>query len=558
MQNLFLIIGIILIIATLFGILSRFFRQPLILAYIATGLVLGPLVFNKISSSETITTFAQIGVAFLLFIVGLELNFKTLREVGFLALILGISQVLVTGGLAFLLSFLLGFSFIHSLYLALALTFSSTIIVVKFLADRTDLETFYGKISVGILIIQDLIALLILIFLTGLQTNIGNAGPFFTLIKGLVFFFAVFLFSKFVLPALFRFVAKSQEQLFLTSIAWCFFLATTAAYLGFTIEIGAFLAGLSLAVLPYHHDITSKIAQLRDFFLVIFFVNLGLQITIPSFQTILLPTVIFILFVLIGKPVIIQTLVGFFGYRKRTGFFVGTSLAQISEFSLILATLGISIGHITPSIASIITLTGIATITLSSYLISFNHTIYNRTARFLTFFERKNAHADIEKINQPYDTILFGCYRLGSSILDYLHKNNHRVLVVDFNPDVIRKMERKKIPCIYADAGDHALLEDLDLTKVKLIISTIPAPEDTKTLLHYINRKNKNIMTIVTTNHPNQAVELYNEGASYVIIPHLLSGEIVVQTIKDAVQHRKNMKRSRMSHLRHLSRFVGY
>ncbi len=558
MQNLFLIIGIILIIATLFGILSRFFRQPLILAYIATGLVLGPLVFNKISSSETITTFAQIGVAFLLFIVGLELNFKTLREVGFLALILGISQVLVTGGLAFLLSFLLGFSFIHSLYLALALTFSSTIIVVKFLADRTDLETFYGKISVGILIIQDLIALLILIFLTGLQTNIGNAGPFFTLIKGLVFFFAVFLISKFVLPALFRFVAKSQEQLFLTSIAWCFFLATTAAYLGFTIEIGAFLAGLSLAVLPYHHDITSKIAQLRDFFLVIFFVNLGLQITIPSFQTILLPTVIFILFVLIGKPVIIQTLVGFFGYRKRTGFFVGTSLAQISEFSLILATLGISIGHITPSIASIITLTGIATITLSSYLISFNHTIYNRTARFLTFFERKNAHADIEKINQPYDTILFGCYRLGSSILDYLHKNNHRVLVVDFNPDVIRKMERKKIPCIYADAGDHALLEDLDLTKVKLIISTIPAPEDTKTLLHYINRKNKNIMTIVTTNHPNQAVELYNEGASYVIIPHLLSGEIVVQTIKDAVQHRKNMKRSRMSHLRHLSRFVGY
>lgn len=557
MENLFLLLGVLIIIATALSFFSRALKQPLILAYITAGILLGP-AFHIITPTETLTTFAQIGVAFLLFIVGLNLNLKTFKEVGPVALTLGTAQVLLTTLLGFLLLRALGFAAIPSLYIGIALAFSSTIIIVKLLSDRNDLDTFAGKLTVGILIVQDLFALAALIILTGAHQQTLSAEFAVTLVKGILLFIAVYFASTFFLPALFKFVARSQEQLFITSIAWCFLVATGAYLLGFSIEIGAFLAGISLAVLPYHHEITNKVSSLRDFFLVIFFVNLGLQTIVPTLRTILWPAIILSLFVLIIKPVIIMILLGIFGYRKHTSFLAGSTLAQISEFSLILITLGLAKGHLSSTVASLIALISLITIPISSYFIIFGGTLYKKLEGALRIFERTTPFNETTPLPPHYDTILFGCNRLGMHILDYLQHAKRNYLIIDINPDVIKHLEKRKVPVVYGDASDHDLLHLINFRKVKLIVSTIPKLEDTKILLQYVRKKNDKTITIVTAQYPHEAVELYHEGASYVITPHLLSGELVVHTLQDVLEARKPLKPLRIKHLQHLTRFTQY
>lgn len=394
--------------------------------------------------------------------------------------------------------------------------------------------------------------------LTGLQTNTSNSSMLITLGKGALLFITMIFASKILLPNLYKIVAHSSEQLFITSIAWCFLVATFSSFLGFSIEIGAFLAGISLAILPYHYEITGKVIQLRDFFLVIFFVNLGLQTTFTSFRELIIPALMLSFFVLIGKPLIIMLLLSLFGYRKHIGFRVSTSLAQISEFSLILIALGTLSGHLTNDILSLITLVGIITITLSSYLIIYNDYFYKKLERVLNLFEKKHPITERPVIPERYDTVLFGCYRMGSQLLDYLQRAKKNVLVIDINPDIIRKLERKKTPCIYGDASDHDVLKLLNMKKIKAIISTVPKLEDTKTLLRYVTKTNKKIITIVTAQHPAEAVELYHEGASYVITPHLLSAELVVQTLRNVLEKKQKIKPIRIKHLQDLTRFTAY
>jgi Kef-type K+ transport system membrane component KefB/Trk K+ transport system NAD-binding subunit len=523
--EIFIELSIIIGITVLVSGIMRLLRQPLIIGYIISGILISPAILNIIQSTETIGTFAQIGITFLLFIVGLSLSPRVIKEVGKVSLITGLGQIIFTSLIGFYIARLLGFTLIVSLYLAIALTFSSTIIIMKLLSDKKDMDKLYGKISVGFLLVQDLVAIIVLMAVSSFSGSINKMFSISIGTIGLgVLLISVFaLVSFFVLPALTSFFAKSQEFLFLFSIGWGLGLAAIFHSICFSMEIGALLAGVALSMSPYHYEISSKMRPLRDFFIILFFILLGSQMVFGSVTKLIVPALIFSLFILIGNPLIVIVLMGMLGYKKKTGFQAGLTVAQISEFSLILIVLGVSVGHLSNEILSLATIVGLVTITGSTYLILYSEKIYPYISGFLSIFERKNVRADKDD-NKKFDAILFGYNRIGFDILRSFRKLKRKFMVVDYDPKVIEDLSKEGINCRYGDAEDNEFLDELNLSKVKLVFSTIPEFETNLLLVKKLNHVNKEAVVIVTSHNIAEAYELYKEGATYVVMPHFLGG----------------------------------
>ena len=551
----FLEMGLVLLLATLVSFVIRFLKQPLILGYILTGLIVGPSLLNVIKSTETITLFSHMGIALLLFLVGINLNPKIIKEVGFVSLITGVGQVLITTLLGFGIALLFGFSTVSSLYLGVAVAFSSTIIIMKLLSDKNDTEKLYGKISIGFLIVQDLIAILILMVISSLGKGLTlSSFVVATLLKGIGLISALVLVGLYVLPWLTRIIAQSQELLLLFSISWAFALSLLFSYTGFSIEIGALLAGVTLSFSPYRYEISSKLKPVHDFFLVLFFILLGYQIGLDHITNYIAPILSLSALVLIGNPLIAMSLMGWRGYTKRTSFFAGLTVAQISEFSLILITLGISVGHINQDILTIITAVGLITMAGSSYLLLYAEKIYAPLSPYLSFFEKKGKKVDERKqpTSKHYEIILFGCDRSGHDLIEMFKKMKKEFLVVDYNPEVIMDLTKKKINCIYGDASDVELLNELNLADVKMVVSTIPDYDISNTLIHKVREVNKKTILVVVSHHIEEAMQFYKEGASYVILPNHLGGYHASMLIeKHGLSFDKFLK-EKMKHLKHL------
>src|SRR3989344_4993713 len=341
----FLEIGLVLVVATIVSCIIRFLRQPLILGYILTGLVVGPSLLNLIKSTETITLFSHMGIALLLFLVGININPKVIKEVGLVSLITGVGQVFITTLLGFGIALLFGFSKLSSLYLGIALAFSSTIIIMKLLSDKNDTEKLYGKISIGFLIVQDLVAILALMVVSSLGEGVNLSSlAMQKIVIGAGLTASLLLIGIYILPRLTKTLANNQELLLLFSIGWAMALASLFDLSGFSIEIGALLAGITLSSSPYRYEIGIKMTPLRDFFLLIFFLLLGSQLSFGDIGNHIWAVIIFSLVVFVGNPLIVMFLMGRIGYTKRTGFLAGLTVSQISEFSFILVALGISYG----------------------------------------------------------------------------------------------------------------------------------------------------------------------------------------------------------------------
>ena len=369
-MNIFNELSIVIVVAAVLSGLMRLFKQPLVIGYVLTGLFLGPQFLNIIRSTETVSIFSEMGIAILLFIVGIHLSPNEIKDLGKKVFIIGLIQVLSTSLLSYLISNAFNFSLIESLYLGISISFSSTIIVLKLLSDKRDLEKLYGRISIGILLLQDVVASFVLIFSSSFSSGEVELSSFFLLIiKGLILTISISLASVYLLPSLSTFFAKSPEYLFLFSLAWGFGMASVFGWMGFSIEIGALVAGVSLSFSPYGQEIASRLKTLRDFFLLIFFVLLGSRVSFDNFSSFFIPFLVFLLFIIIVKPIIITVILELFGYTKKTSFLTGISLAQISEFSFILLILGSRLGHISEEILSLGTLLGFTSIAVSTYFI---------------------------------------------------------------------------------------------------------------------------------------------------------------------------------------------
>ncbi|MDP7180491.1 MAG: cation:proton antiporter, partial [Candidatus Woesearchaeota archaeon] len=384
MDNIFFSISIIIILATTFAYLGRLFKQPLIPAYILTGVVLGPLM-GIITNTSVIATMSEIGIAFLLFIVGLQIDIKKLSNVGLISILGGTIQIVTTFGFTFLVAMSMGFIVKEAIYLSLIVVFSSTMVIVKLLSDRREIDTLHGRILIGFLLMQDIAAILALATL-----NNANGSPWpliFSFLKGIGMIAIAYLGSKYIFPTIFKFAAKSRELLFLLAISFCLLFALFASYIGLSIIIGAFVAGVALANLPYSPEIIGRVKPLRDFFATIFFVSLGLNLVLGSANLIIKPLIVFTVIVIFFKPVIIMFICSFFGYKRRIGFQSSIAMSQISEFSLIIVSQGLILGHISQEIFSLTILIAIVTITYTSYLFKYEERLYRKLSNILRPFD---------------------------------------------------------------------------------------------------------------------------------------------------------------------------
>jgi len=531
MLDLFVQLSLLILAVFVISFIAKILRQPLVIAYIFTGILVSSFFADLITTNETVLVLSQFGVAFLLFMVGLHLNPKVIREVGFISLIVGSIQIILTAVAGFFVSTWLGFSTTTSLFVAFALTFSSTIIITKILSDKSELDTLYGKISVGILILQDIVVIFLLIFLSSLSESMALNFSVNSVIYALIAIVGLIFASIYILPSITKFIAKNQELLFLFSIGWCFFLAALFYKLGFSMEIGALLAGMSLSISPYHSEIASKVRPLRDFFIIIFFVLLGLQINLNSLAEIVKPALIFSAFVIFFKFFVLVIPLAIAGYSKRTSFLTATSLGQISEFSFIVMALGVSIGYISNEILSLITLTGIITIAFSSYMMIYSSKIFSILSKPLSILERKRIVEGAIKRKQ-HNFILFGYNRIGFSLLKSITKFKRSYIVVDFDPEIVKKLNSKKINCIYGDAEDTEFLQDLGVDKAELVLSTIPSLEINLLILDKVRKTNKKSIVILTAHQISDAFKLYDAGADYVIMPHFLGGQYTAKIIE--------------------------
>jgi Kef-type K+ transport system membrane component KefB len=556
--NVFAEIGLLVVIATLVAFVMRVLKQPLIIGHIITGFLVGRFALGIFQNVETLELFSELGISFLLFSVGLSLNPKVLRDYGKASFITGIGQVLITGGIGVFVCILLGFNWITSLYVGVALAFSSTVIVLKLLSDKGDLDKLYVKLSIGSLLLQDLIAIVLLFaipFVTGSQGN--GAELIKTLGVALAVGVTVFLFAHYVIRHLHVYLTKSQELLFLFANAWGMGIAALFAGIGLSLEGGALIAGVALSTLPSRHEISARLAPLRDFFIVAFFILLGTRMVVSNFGAILIPAIILSLFVLIGNPLLQLIVMGVLGYKKKTSFQTGMMAAQISEFSLILVALGVSLGQVTPQVLSMVTLVGLITIFISSYLILYSDTIYRYLSKYLQIFERKDAKERSPRV-KSYSVFLIGASRIGYEFIRLFKEEKRKFMVVEHDPEVIGSLAIDKIEHVYGDAGDPDLLDELKMHEAELIVSTVPDLETNLVILSAVKRNGVGPMVMVVSHRVSNALELYEAGADYVVLPHFIGGSYAASLVNKFTENAMELRSIRGEHIEYLkSRIAG-
>lgn len=550
-------IGAILFIAVAIAAIMRLLKQPLIVGHILTGLLVGPYVLNLLHSTQTIEVFSQFGITVLLFIVGLHLSPKVIKEVGKISLVAGLAQVIITFAVGLVIVRLLGFGFIASAFIAIALTFSSTIVVLKYLADKGDLEKFYGKVTIGILLIQDIVATVLMIMLPAFNDT-GNQhvvlAVSLVLLKGTFLVISLYLFSQFVLSKIGSFLAYSQEFLFLFSIAWGVGLAALFQSVGFSLEIGALVAGVTLSITPYAYEISSRLKPLRDFFVVLFFILLGSHIELPMLGQQLVPAVALSFFVLIGNPFIVFYTMNLLGYNRRVNFLTGISLAQISEFSLILVSLAYTSGFVSSEVVSLITLVGLITIPVSTYFMLYGNRLYRLFSTFLATIEIRKNNKKTRDYTVTHDTLLFGYDRVGEDFVQSFNKLGKHYLVVDYNPQSIVRLENEGILYKYGDAQDVEFLEELGLSSVSLVVSTIADIEANMLLVRHTRMSNKKAIIIVLSQRIDEAIQLYEEGATYVLMPHYLGAQYAAHMLVEYSLDFEKFERARSRHMEYLKK----
>lgn len=478
-------------------LLGRRFSIPSIVLFIVAGLILGPLtglinltaVFTGGHGQAggidgAIAWMAEFGIALLLFLVGLELSLDKIRDVGAVAVAAGLGQVVFTGLIGFGLAMMLGFTPVESFFLATALTFSSTVVVVKLLDQKKEIHSLYGRIAIGIFLVQDMVVILALTFLAGLGSGGNLAWGVARAFAGVAFLLAVVLMAaRWMLPRPFAWAARSPETLLLWSLCWCSTLVIAAEFLHLSPEIGAFLAGMSLAQLSAVKDLHHRVQPLMNFFVALFFVALGAQMQLSQAGEQLIPALILSLFVLLGNPLIFMLIIARFGYSEVTCFKTSVTVAQISEFSFVFAAMGMSTGLIGESILAIVAVVGLVTIIVSSYMILYSDALYAfcRRLRFLWLFRASQAEDVAPPPPHQGHVVVIGMNTLGRLLVRGLIERQQTVLAVDTDS---RKLQDLDCETVLGNVEYLSVLQHAGFESARLVISALQI-EDTNHLVAY-------------------------------------------------------------------------
>jgi len=545
-------VAILLMMAAGVGLIGLLLRQPLIVSFIAVGLLAGPSALDVVQSDAQIGLLSELGIALLLFLVGIKLDVKLVRSLGAVSVLTGLGQVGFTALFGFFIGLGLGLDAITSLYVAVALTFSSTIIIVKLLSDKREIDALHGQIALGFLIVQDLVVVFAMIVLSAIGIGAADGGHgggsvLSVMGSGLAMLAAVVLFVRYAANPLTERLAHAPELLVIFAIGLATIFAAAGDAVGLGKEVGALMAGVALASTAYRETIAARLAPLRDFLLLFFFIALGATLDLSLLGTHMLGAVVFSLFVLIGNPLIVLAIMGALGYRKRTGFLAGLTVAQISEFSLIFVAMGVSLGHIADDALGLVTMVGLVTIAASTYMITFSHHLYALFEPLLGVFERKATpreptEAGAHKAGR-YRVILFGLGRFGTAIGLRLQRRGIAVLGVDFNPQAVRRWRGLGLEAEFGDATDPEFVAELPLSGARWVVSTVPiqptglSQEDARrTLIQSVRAAGFSGQVAAASHSAVDSAELFAAGADLVLEPFQDAADRAVDLLCGAPQ----------------------
>jgi Kef-type K+ transport system membrane component KefB len=550
LHQIFTEFSLLLIISAFAGMIAIWLKQPVLIAYIVVGIVVGPAVLGLVGAHDQIDLLAQVGVAVLLFVVGLKLDLQHIRHIGPVALATGLGQLTFTIIFGFILTYAMGKSPMDAVYIAVALTFSSTIIIVKLLTDKREIDALHGRIAIGFLIVQDLAVVIAMMLMSTLKTGheVELTQVFISLALRLtIVVAAMFILMRYLLPKIVARMARSQELLLIFAIAWGTSFAALGEWSGFSKEAGAFLAGFSLASSVYRDAISARLTGIRDFLLLFFFIDLGSKLDFSTLGAEVAPAIVLSLFVLIGNPLIVMGIMGYMGYRKRTGFLAGLTVAQISEFSIVFVAMGISLGHVGVDVLGLITIVGLVTIALSTYMIIYSHPLYDRLSNWLSIFERKTPYKELthENNNAKYsnlDVIVFGAGRYGSALASGLQKTGLHVLTIDFDPENYKKQQSRGLNIRYGDGTESDFIDSLPIKNTKWIVSTLPDITSNKSLIHALKENHYKGNIAVVAREEIDKTMLKTVGATIVLYPIVDAVEYAIESLAKEISVEKGME----------------
>lgn len=538
----------VLAVAAVISAVVKLLRQPAIVGYIISGFVVGPALLNMIHAEEVFETFSELGIALLLFMIGLGLNVSVVRSMGKPSVVTFLFIAGGLGAIGYVASVLLGFSVNESLIIAVSLLLSSTIIIIKVLSDKKGQTRLYGQLAIGIVLVDDIVATLALVYVAAQASGSAMSDFVFLALKGVGLGAALTATGAFVMPRIAKFFAGSQELLFLFSLAWATGVASAFSWAGFSLEVGALFAGVALAHLPYAQEMTSRLKPVRDFFIILFFVSLGAHLGLDRVGPALVPALIISAIVMTIKPLVTLIGLGVLGYTKQTNFKTSVHLSQISEFSIILVVLAASTGLVGEHLVTVITLVALITIILSTYLMQYDEKLYRWLERPLSIFERAKTREEVQSISH-YPLVLLGYSKGGSEFVRTFKQMKKDYVVIDFDPDIIDQLERRKINHIYGDVTDLDLLEEIGLKRAEIVVSTIDDKVTNRLLAQHISKHNKDTLFICHATSLDEAQRLYGLGASHVILPHQIGSERIGSFILRHGNDRKAFEKYRQEHL---------
>lgn len=548
-------LALVIIAATIIAGISGKFKQPLILGYVLAGILIGP-VLSLVSNTEPIKILSELGIALLLFIIGLELDLKRIKQVGLLSSLIGTIQVIVTAIAGYAISLLLGFNTTQAVYIGIIISFSSTMIVTKLLGEQKELESLHGELVLGILIVQDILAVIALTVITG-DSITSKTAPMLLLKMGLLLIASYILYR--ILPVFLEEAVQSTELIFISALTTMFVFASISQLLIHNFQIGAFMAGVALSTTRFHHEITGRVKPLKDFFLVMFFVTLGMQMVFSGFQSIILPLAVLMAAVLIIKPLLIYLIVKRFKYSNRTSFFAGAQLAQVGEFSLVLAASGMLLDpkNITQPIFSMLIVLTITTMVLTAYVIKYDDWLYSRIFSKLLIRLGKDTKEEYTQIKERMRNhiVIFGLHRMSERIISALQEKKKKFVVVDHNPEKVKNLLQRKISCICSDMTNPEAYEQLNIAEARIVISSVHNVTANIILIRKVKQENNRAIVMVASNDEAEAARLYEAGADFVIIPLILGGQKVVDYLthlkpKEIVMWGKKYSEEIKSHLK--------
>lgn len=547
-DSIFYQLSLVLAMAAGVSLLARLLRQPPIIGYIVSGFLVGPALLNVIHAKDAFDSFSQIGIALLLFMIGLSLNVNVIKSMGKPAVLTFVLIILGLGTAGYGASYLLGFSPAESLLIATCLLFSSTIIVVKVLLDKKGQSRLYGQLAIGVLLVDDIAATMAILVVSAVAGGSDAADFGLLALKGIVIGTGLALVGAYVMPRLTKFFAKSQELLFIFALAWTFGIASAFSWAGFSLEVGALFAGVALAHLPYAQEMGTRLKPLRDFFIILFFIGLGIHLGIDQVGPAIVPALVISALVMVLKPLLTLTGLGLLGYTKQTSFKAAVHLSQISEFSIILIVLAASTGLASSHVVTVMTLVALITIVLSTYLMQYDEKLYRWLKRPLSLFERSKLQHELQSLGH-YPLVLLGYRKGGHEFVRTFRQMKKPFVVIDFDPEVIEEMEHQNINHIYGDATDLELLEEMGVHRSELVVSTIGDASTNILIVSHLHRRNKEALFICHANNFNDAERLYEKGAAYVILPHFIGTEQINSFIREHGSNKKAFDKYRMQHL---------